>query len=180
MSQFYDGFHICFSSEGSNRSQLTLISLSVTKNVSKTKFMNLFGIIFFLIYFFYFFIFWLRWVFVAAHGPSLVVTRGAALSCGVWASHCVASPVAEHELQAHGLQQLWHSGSVVVACRLQSTASVVVAHGLSCSMACGIFLDQGSNPCPLHWQADSQPLRHQEALFGIILLYFPAVKFSSN
>ena len=28
-------------------------------------------------------------------------------------------------------------------------------------MACGIFPDQGSNPCPLHWQADSQPLRHQ-------------------
>ena len=21
--------------------------------------------------------------------------------------------------------------------------------------------DQGSNPCPLHWQADPQPLRHQ-------------------
>ena len=39
--------------------------------------------------------------------------------------------------------------------------SVVVAHGLSCSVACGIFPDQGSNPCPLHWQADSQPLRHQ-------------------
>ena len=33
--------------------------------------------------------------------------------------------------------------------------SVVVVHGLSCSAACGIFLDQGSNPCPLHWQADS-------------------------
>ena len=29
-----------------------------------------------------------------------------------------------------------------------------MAHGLSCSAACGIFLDQGSNPCPLHWQAD--------------------------
>ena len=28
-------------------------------------------------------------------------------------------------------------------------------------MTCGIFPDQGSNPCPLHWQADSQPLRHQ-------------------
>ena len=41
------------------------------------------------------------------------------------------------------------------------TASVVVAHGPSCSVACGIFPDQGSNPCPLHWQADSQPLRHQ-------------------
>ena len=22
-------------------------------------------------------------------------------------------------------------------------------------MACGVFLDQGLNPCPLHWQADS-------------------------
>ena len=39
--------------------------------------------------------------------------------------------------------------------------SVIVAHGPSCSVACGIFPDQGSNPCPLHWQADSQPLRHQ-------------------
>ena len=39
--------------------------------------------------------------------------------------------------------------------------SVVVAHGPSGSAACGIFPDQGSNPCPLHWQADSQPLRHQ-------------------
>ena len=39
--------------------------------------------------------------------------------------------------------------------------SVIVAHGPSCSAACGIFPDQGSNPCSLHWQADSQPLRHQ-------------------
>ena len=39
--------------------------------------------------------------------------------------------------------------------------SVIVAHGPSCSGACGIFPDQGSNPCPLHWQADSQPLCHQ-------------------
>ena len=39
--------------------------------------------------------------------------------------------------------------------------SVVVAYGPSCSAARGIFPDQGSNPCPLHWQADSQPLRHQ-------------------
>ena len=46
--------------------------------------------------------------------------------------------------------------------------SVVVAHGPSCSVACGIFLDQGSNPCLLHWQADSQPLRHQ----GSPLIHF--------
>ena len=49
---------------------------------------------------------------------------------------------------------------------LQSTGSrragsVIVAHGSSCSAACRIFPDQGSNPCPLHWQADSQPLHHQ-------------------
>ena len=67
----------------------------------------------------------------------------------------VASLVAEHGLQAHRLQQLWLSGSLVVARGLQSAGSVVVAHGLSCSTACGIFPDQGSNLCPLHWQADS-------------------------
>ena len=37
--------------------------------------------------------------------------------------------------------------SLVGAPRLWSTGSVVVAHGLSCSMACGIFPDQGLNPC---------------------------------
>ena len=46
------------------------------------------------------------------------------------------------------------------------TGSVVVVHGLSCSTTCGIFPDQGSNPCPLHWQADSQPLRHQGSPVG--------------
>ena len=65
----------------------------------------------------------------------------------------VASLVAEHGLQACGLQQLWHVGSVLVAHRLQSAGSVVVSHGLSCSVACGIFLDQGSDLCSLHWQA---------------------------
>ena len=39
--------------------------------------------------------------------------------------------------------------------------SVIVAHGPSRSAACGILPDQGSNLCPLHRQADSQPLRHQ-------------------
>ena len=48
--------------------------------------------------------------------------------------------------------------------------SVIVAHGPSCSAACGIFPDQGSNPCPLHWQADSQPLRHQGSPIVLFLL----------
>ena len=45
--------------------------------------------------------------------------------------------------------------------------SVAVAHRPSCSAACGILPDQGSNPCPLHWQADSQPLRHQGSPLGL-------------
>ena len=49
---------------------------------------------------------------------------------------------------------LWSTGS-------RRAGSAVVAHGPSCSAACGILPDQGSNPCRLHWQADSQPLRHQ-------------------
>ena len=67
----------------------------------------------------------------------------------------VASLAVEHGIQACGLQQLWHVGSVVVARGLQSAGSVVVVHGLSCSTARGIFLDEGLNPCPLHWQVDS-------------------------
>ena len=39
--------------------------------------------------------------------------------------------------------------------------ALVMAHGLSCPMAFGIFLDQGSNPCFLHWQVDSSLLSHQ-------------------
>ena len=52
-------------------------------------------------------------------------------------------------------------------CRAQSLIiiwlSVVAAHRLSCSTACEIFPGQGSNPCPLHWQADSYPLDHQRS-----------------
>ena len=36
-----------------------------------------------------------------------------------------------------------------------------MAHTRSYSVAWGIFLDQGSNPCLLRWQADSLPLSHQ-------------------
>ena len=46
-------------------------------------------------------------------------------------------------------------------------ASVVVAHGLHCSEACGILLDQGSNLCALHCQADSYPLYHQGSPKGL-------------
>ena len=84
--------------------------------------------------------FWLRWVFVAAHRLSLV-----AVNAGYSSLRCA------------GFSLLW----LLLLWALGAQASVVVAHGPSCSTACGIFPDQGSNPCPLHWQADSQPLRHQ-------------------
>ena len=45
--------------------------------------------------------------------------------------------------------------SLVAEQFLGCAGSVVVVHGLSCSVAYGIFLDQGANPCPLHWQVDS-------------------------
>ena len=66
-----------------------------------------------------------------------------------------------HGLGTLGRQHLWLTGSVVSAPRLWSTGSLVVTHGLSCSIAYGIFPDQGSNLCLLHWQADSLPLSHQ-------------------
>ena len=44
---------------------------------------------------------------------------------------------------------------------------IVVANGLSCSGACGTFLDQGLNPCLLHWQANSIPLSHQGSLIWV-------------
>ena len=63
---------------------------------------------------------------------------------------------------------LWSTGS-------RRAGSVIVAHGPSCSVACGVFPDQGSNPCPLHWQADSQPLRHQGSPCLHIFAFFQSI-----
>ena len=86
---------------------------------------------------------------------------GATLCCGAWASHCGG-------FSCCGAQALGTArASVVVACRLSSCGSQVLECRLS---SCGTQAwllrgmwdppGQGSNPCPLHWQADSQPLRH--------------------
>ena len=85
---------------------------------------------------------WLNWVFVSVRGLSLVAASG-----GHSSSRCAGLSLSRPLL-------LRSTGS-------RRAGSVIVAHGPSCSTACGIFPDQGSNPCPLHWQADSQPLRHQ-------------------
>ena len=85
---------------------------------------------------------WLCWVFVSVRGLSLVAASG-----GHSSSRCAGLSLSRPLL-------LRSTGS-------RRAGSVVGAHGPSCSAACGIFPDQGSNPCPLHWQADCQPLRHQ-------------------
>ena len=51
--------------------------------------------------------------------------------------------------------RLWVPSSVLAARGLWGAVSAVVALGLSCSAACGIFPDEGLNACPLHGKADS-------------------------
>ena len=110
---------------------------------------------FFLIYLFIYS--WLRWVFVAACGLSLVVFSSCCEQGLLFvAVHGLLIAVASLVAESRGVR-----ASVVVACGLWSAGSAAVAHGLSCSVACEIFPDQGSNPCPLHWQVVSQPLHHQ-------------------
>ena len=85
-------------------------------------------------------------------------------SCGKWghsSSRCVGLSLLRPLL-------LRSTGS-------RHAGSVIVAHGPSCSVACGIFPDQGLNPCPLHWQADSQPLHHQGSpcpFFNWVIWFF--------
>ena len=91
------------------------------------------------LYFFFFFFneknylfiyFWLHWAFVAAQGLSPAAASRVYSLVVVWELLVVVSSlVAEH--------------------RLSNTGLAVVGHGLSCFMACGIFLDQGSNQCSL-------------------------------
>ena len=56
-------------------------------------------------------------------------------------------------------------GSVVVASGPWSMGSIAVAPGPSGPAACGIFPNQGLNPCLLHWQVESLPLSHQGSPF---------------
>ena len=52
---------------------------------------------------------------------------------------------------------------LITVASLVAWASAVVAQGLRCPMACGIFPDQESNLCLLYWQVDSLPLGHQRS-----------------
>ena len=112
------------------RKKIFSLLMRTLRNYSVTNF--LFNFSFKKIYF------WLYWVFVAARGLSLVAASGgySSLRCSDFSLRWLL---------------LWSTGSRRTGfCSCGMQPSVVVAHGLSCSVACGISPDQGSNPFPLH------------------------------
>ena len=99
------------------------------------------------------YLFWLCWIFTAARRLSLVSWAGVTLS------QCT-------DFSLQWLLLLWGTGSR--AHGLSSCSSRALEHKFSsCGtrallhVACGIFPDQGSNLCLLHWQMDSLPLSYQ-------------------
>ena len=90
----------------------------------------------------YYFIlfFWLCWIFAAVCQLSLVAVSWGCSRVAVLILLTLVASLVE------GALECWLS---------RYGTQALVAH------ACGIFLDQGSNLCPLHWQADSYPLDHQ-------------------
>ena len=121
---------------------------------------------------FTFFNFWLCWIFTAVHGLfSACSERRLLSSCGERASHpggfslCRAWAPWSLGFGSCGSrppERRLHSW-VAWAQQSQHTRSVVGAHGLRCSMVRGIFLDRGSNLCPLRWQEDALPLSHHRS-----------------
>ena len=85
--------------------------------------------------------FWLWWVFLATCSLSLVV-----VSRGYSLLRCMGFSLQWLLLRSIGSRYLGFSSCGV-------GFVVVVAHGLSCSMARGIFPSQGSKWCPLHCKA---------------------------
>ena len=127
---------------------LWLISISFYMRIYIKNFFYLFICLFIYL--------WLCWVFVSARGLSLVVASG-----GHCSSRCAGLSLSRPLL-------LQSTGS-------RRAGSAIVAHGPNRSAACGIFPHQGSNPCPLHWQADSQPLRHQGSHKTISSSVYPQI-----
>ena len=102
--------------------------------------------------FFKFIDFWLHWVFVALCRLSLVTANQGYFSLwwhmgfSLWwllLLQSTDSGCSGFSTCSTWAQWLWFTGLVAL------------------SATCGNFRDQGSNPCPLHWQADSYPLYHQ-------------------
>ena len=94
-------------------------------------------------YLFFFFFFRLIHLFFTAlglHCSAEDFSSQGELGLSAWTSHWGGFFCWEHGLQGH---------------RLSSIGSLIAAHGLSCSEACGIIRDQESKPPPLHWLTNS-------------------------
>ena len=113
------------------------------------------------------FTYWLHWVFVAA----------ALLFCLI--------------LQCTGVSLQWLLLLQIMASRLTATVTGARRFNscgaeLGCSSACGIFPNQGLNPCPQGWQADLYTLYHQGSpiysvyLNEIQILALPLVNYLSH
>ena len=84
------------------------------------------------------------------------------------------SPLVVHRL-------LFEVASLVAEHGLQSTGSIVVVDGLSCSVARGIFPDQTSNLCALPWHMDSYPLYQQgSSLYDFCCFKFVRLSVAQN
>ena len=100
-------------------------------------------------------------------GFSLRGEQGLLSNCAVQASHCGGFSCCRARALGHvGLSSC---GTGAPQLQLPGSRAQVMALRLSRSRACGIFPDQGSNPCLLHWQVDSFPLSHQESPSFILL-----------
>ena len=111
------------------------------------------------------FIYWLCWIFVAAHRLSRVaMSEGYSLLQSMGFSCYGAQALGSTGFSSCGTKapSSWFPGS---GGRLNT-----VVHRLSCSTACGIFPDQGSNWYLLHWQADSLPLSHHRSSSNLLLI----------
>ena len=103
---------------------------------------------------------WLCSIFTAVQSFSRCGGGGLLSTCVGGLRIAGASPV------EHWLCGAWASG--LAACGLRRCGSQALKHRCrscvhrrSCSAACGIFRDQGSNAHLLHGQADPLPLSHQ-------------------
>ena len=81
-------------------------------------------------------------------------------SCREWGllSSCAVQVSQNCVFSCCGAQALGCMGFSSCSSRVPEHRLSSCVHGPSCSEACGVLLDQGSNPCLLHWQVGSLQL----------------------
>ena len=113
-------------------------------------------------FFFFFFSWWARhnWCFFSQKYFYLFLAV-LGLRCCVGVSLVAVKPLAPLHCGTQAFHCWGFCGMAWAVGHMDFTGSIAGIHRPSCFTACGIFLVQGSNPCLLHWQANSLPLSHQ-------------------